>query len=745
MLGVLKARLIGSALAFATVIPSAALAQTATQSAVEEVTVTARRISENIQSVPIAVTAISAESLNRENAENLGALQGQVPNLNIVQGRASNSSANIFIRGVGQPDALMSFDPGVGVYVNDVYMSRIQGALLDVYDVSRIEVLNGPQGTLYGKNTIGGAVKIYTYQPTDEFEGAAQADYGSYDDRELRAHVSGPISDEWGYALMGYVADREGYAQDPISGRHYNSKNTWAGRGILSWTPSAKLKFDLGVDFTDENPSLSVGKSVNALYSTDLGFGTINIIEVPKPGQYNYKTAIGSDLPNHANYLHHAGMDLTATYEINSDWTFKSITSWRNLAFRTFEDIDATPAQLGDVKVAFNQHQYSQEFQLLYSTTDFHAVGGVYALRENVSSDQFDIANNLLTFFGLPLDLTKFVNDDLTTTSYAAYGSADYDFAPGWTLSAGLRGTYEKKDYSFGYFFTGTLALPGFDFAAKDHWSDLSPSFTLSYKPTDDTMLYARAAKGFKSGGFNGRADNIDEARPFKPETLWSYEIGAKTSWFDDRLVANGDVFYGNYKDFQARISTGSGITGDFAVLNAGKLKQYGAELELFARPTDQLQLDAEIGLLHASYDQFLDPQFGPGDPRDNRSWETPAFAPHVTARLGALYTVSLGGNGFLDFAGDWNYRARQALAVDNSDLTTHVPFPGMFAKSYTVLNGRIEWRADDERWYLAAFGRNLTNKVYAVDAQEFSSVAGIRTTYFGEPRTFGVEAGVRF
>ncbi len=257
-------------------------------------------------------------------------------------------------------------------------------------------------------------------------------------------------------------------------------------------------------------------------------------------------------------------------------------------------------------------------------------------------------------------------------------------------------------------------------------------------------MLYARVARGFQSGGFNGRANNAGEEAPYSPETLTSYEIGAKTQWMDNRLIANLAVFYNAYSDFQARVG---GTVVDpvlhipvavLTVLNAGQLDISGAELELNYHPMQPLRLDAEIGYLDASYGEFKDSRF----PGGSRAFQTPAFSPDWTARFGGVYTWDLPNNGSLVFAADANYRSRMALAVDNTfvigNVGTTTEIPGMFQDAYWLFNASVTWNINSAL-SVALQGRNLSDEVYKTDAQEFSSVGLVRTAYFGAPRTVNV------
>lgn len=710
----------------------------------EKVTVTARRVEESLQDTPVAVSAFSEKQLERLGAENVGALQGSVPNLNIVQGRGSNSSANIFIRGVGQPDALATFDPAVGVYVDDVYISRIRGALFDVYDMARVEVLRGPQGTLYGKNTIGGALKIVTLKPAEEFSGRVQVGLGNYNLFEVKARASGAIGENLRGLISLYSADRDGYVTDPVLNREYNDKNTKAGRVSLYWDASEKTEVRLNLDYTHEKPKMTVGRQENTL-SLASGFSLIP----PPAGEFNFQTRTTASLPNNQNVLDHYGAGLTVTHELDKAWTIKSISSARALSYTDYIDIDATQFEAGDVLVDVDQSQMSQEVQFLYDNGGpVRMVGGLYALKETIKSHQEAYGDDL--FFATTF--TRFIDDDQDTTSLAAFASVDYDISPTVTLTGGLRFTDEQKDY----FRTTTIAssllaftLPPFSpvtFNVSDSWQDVSPNVTLTWRPSDDRTFYAKVSKGFKSGGFNGRANGVNDPRAFEPEELWSYEAGAKLSFLDGKLTANSAIFYNQYKDFQARVSRGDVFSAVFGVINAGELTQTGAELELFYRPIRELSLQMQLGLLDASYEEFFDPRFLPlSDPRNDRSWQTPAFSPKVTLRLGGVYTVPLAEDGSIDIGGDANYRSEMALAVDNADYTSRARFGGMFQDDYWLFNARVAWLSADGRYSVALQGKNLSDEVYKVDAQEFSSVAGIRTSYFGAPRTVQVVVGVNF
>ena len=359
-----------------------------------------------------------------------------------------------------------------------------------------------------------------------------------------------------------------------------------------------------------------------------------------------------------------------------------------------------------------------------------------------MASHQEAFANDYIKpFFGLT-SFRRTVDDDLTTTSEAAYINANYALTDRLHVGVGVRYTDEHKDYprSTSTFYSNPLFNATFAFHVDDSWQDTSPMASIDYRVNDDVMLYGRVARGFQSGGFNGRANNAGEEAPYAPETITSYEIGAKTQWMDNRLIANLAVFSNSYQDFQARVG---GTVEDpilhipvavLTVINAGQLDISGAELELNYHPMEALRLDAEVGYLNASYGEFADTRF----PGGSRAFQTPAFSPDWTARFGGAYTWTLPNNGSLVVAADANYRSRMALAVDNTFVGTTTEIPGMFQDSYWLYNASLTWNVNS-LFSIALQGRNLGDEVYKTDAQEFSSVGQVRTAYFGAPRTLNV------
>jgi len=716
-----------------------------------EILVTARRTEETLQRVPASVSAFNERALERIQAQDTTGLQGAVPNLNIAQGRGSSNSTNIFIRGIGQPDALQTFDPAVGVYVDGVYFSRIRGTQLDLLDLQRVEVLRGPQGTLYGKNTIGGALSLVTRRPDQDLRGAIALSLGNYGYNEGRLSLSGPVTDTLAAGFAVLHSQRDGFVEDRVLDRDYNDKNTRAFRAALAFTPSDRLRIDLTGDYSQDNASLSTGQPLNSI--TYLVGGGVALPLPTNPQNYDFTVRTTPSLPNSTD-LRHWGASLNIAYDVSDAITLRSISAYRQLDTDDYIDIDATQLEVGDVFVGVDQNQISQEFQVNVNAGPLVGVAGLYYLREHVTSHQEAYADDLLgPILGNPTFL-RTIDDDLETTSLAAYANLSYEIVPSLRLSAGLRYTRETKEYfrttsTFSSFAPLTSAAP-FTFSAENTWEDVSPMASIDYQITDAVMIYARYARGFKSGGFNGRANSVAERSQFEPETANSYEVGIRST-IGGQLRMNLTGFYNDYRDFQARVS-GTGVdpvTGlpepRLSVLNAGELTIKGVELEAAWTPVRGLLIDAQVGYLDAQYEEFADARF----PGGSRAFQTPAFAPDWTLRFGAQYEAELGRGGFLTFGGQARHRSEMALAIDNTTISTNpalvTRIEGLFAEPYWIADARIVWENQARNFSLGLYGQNLFDEVYKTEGQEFSSIGSIRTAYYGAPATWYVRGTFRF
>ncbi|WP_240601678.1 TonB-dependent receptor [Oleiagrimonas sp. MCCC 1A03011] len=717
----------------------------------QTVTVTARRRSENLEKVPVAVSAFSSEDLKDLQANNIDGLQGAVPGLNIVPGRGSSSSVNVFIRGIGQPDALQTFDPGVGMYVDDVYYSRIQGALFDLFDVDHVEVLRGPQGTLYGKNSTGGAIKIITKQPSQTPGGSVEAKVGSFGRREGQFYFTGPLSDTLTGSLAGIYTKSDGFVTDPTTGRKYNNDDTKAVRGKLRWEPSDAFNATLSLDYTKQDTALTLGQPTAPLYATDLLLGPV-LLYTPPGGKYDFhsQTSFG---PGKGQKLKHRGAALHMNWKLSGDWNLKSITAYRKLDSNSYIDIDASQFQLGDVLVDFHQKQFSQELQLQYDNGDnLEAVYGLYYLNEKVPSHQEAYANDFIQFGGLPIDFLRTIDDDLRNKSYAGFAHVNWTFAPTWTLAAGVRYTKETKKYyrTTSAFFGAPLQAFSADPQAvidnvSKSWSAVTPSLSLQKQFNPQVMGYISVNRGFKSGGFNGRANDPNEAADpiFNPEYVWTYEMGLKMRSSDNRLQGNLAAYRSNYSDFQARVSDvvnpGSLTPSfDFPVLNAAKLRIQGLEFEGTALMGRGTRLSTQLAWMDATYQKFDDHRLNPSDPLyDPNLHKHVPFSPKFTARVALTQTFELSGGAALTFGADASYRSDTWLSVDNR--------PGLMQKAYTVTGLFGVYDSANGDWQVRTGVRNLGDKTYKTDAQEFSSVGNIQTAYYAMPRNWYLSARYNF
>lgn len=719
--------------------------QEATQ--LTEVTVSARRREESLEKVPVAVSAFSEEDMKDLQATSIDGLQGAVPNMNIVQGRGSSSSVNIFIRGIGQPDALQTFDPGVGMYVDDVYYSRIQGALISLFDVDHVEVLRGPQGTLYGKNSTGGAVKVVTKNPGSTPEGSVEATFGNYGRREGRFYGSTPLGKDgaWSASLAGAITRNDGYVHD-YSGHDFNNDDTKSVRGKLRFHPSDTFDGVLTLDYTKMDTALTLGQPVSRLTRTDLVLGTVTLLRPNLDEKYNFHTRT-SFPPNDGQELTHKGVALNMNWKLSDQWNLKSITAYRKLDSESYIDIDASQFELGDVFVGFHQKQASQELQLAFDNgSNLQSVFGAYFLRENVPSTQYAFADDLFAVAGRTVPFLRTIGDDLTTKSWAGFAHVNWEFAPSWTLAAGMRYSKESKDYdrTTSTFWGAPLTALNetVPLSRSKDWTAWTPTVSLQKQFDPQTMWYVSASRGFKSGGFNGRANSAAEAKTaeFDPETVWTFETGLKLRSADNRLQANLAAFHSNYKDFQARVSeiqNPGSLTPTFAfpVINAAKLKMDGFEAEGVALLGEGTRLSTQIGYLKAKYDRFDDARLDPSNPQYNPTiHDHVPFSPKWTARVAATQTFNLAG-GALTVGADASYRTETWLSVDN--------YAALSQKAYTLVGAFGIFDSGDGHWQFRAGVRNATNKVYKTDGQEFSSVGNIRTAYYGMPRNY--YASVRY
>ncbi len=744
-----KYTLLSSAVLIATGTVQAQEAQPAatesqTEKRLDAVTVTARRRAESLQDVPIAVSAFGEEQISNLQADDVSGLQYSTPNLYFDEGDASN--AVVYLRGVGQNDSLAFADAGVGVYVDDVFIARSQAAFLELFDTERVEVLRGPQGTLYGRNTIGGAVKFVSKRPTDEVEAYGEVGFGNFNSTILKGRLSGPISEGSIYAKGAFAySKRDGFNTNLFTGRDDGDVDSLSGRFGLYFTPSETFKLDLTFDGRVENPDSSRNPT---LTTTAVGIPdpvtaptVLQTFPIGDPFEVNVNAGELSDTTAY-------GVTGKAVWDISPSWTLESISSYRTFDFDLNLDTDGTPLRLLDVYLEQEQSQFSQEIRATFEDDGpLTFTGGVYYFHDDDLT--FSGVDNLsASIFGFPVTLFGFATSSLADTdqitdSYAVFSDLTYDFSDRLSVSAGARYTWEEKESSrrFENYFDPTVSViedtppflagvgvPGVVIEGEADFEAFTPKVSVSYDLNDDVMIYASASRGFKSGGFSGRASNDFGFQPFRPEFVWSYEGGLKSSWYDGRLVANAAIFHNDYTDIQVTSFGADPVTGVFVDLftNAAAATIQGLELEILANPTDNLSLSASLGLLNAEYDEF---NIQVGGVVTDVSDRDLVNAPEVSGSFGATYEVDISSSLTAKLHGDVAYRSDYANEVTAS--------PNLNQDAYWISNAFVSVATKDGRWEARAGVKNISDEEIRVQGFNLAAFPGLEAAFYAAPQTY--------
>jgi iron complex outermembrane receptor protein len=730
----------GSVAAGYLVLGSAATPASAQQSSeadgpsVEEIIVTARRREESLQDVPIAVTAFSAAELELSGATDLTALQQNTPNLTLQVARGSNSTLIAFIRGVGQQDPLWGFEPGVGLYVDDVYIARPQGAVLDIYDIERVEVLRGPQGTLYGRNTVGGAVKYVTRRLGSDPVLSARVHLGTHQQRDVILSAATPVTDD--VSIGGAVAlyRRDGFGKNLLTGAEHYNKDVQAFRGSLEWTPSDRVFVRLAGDVLndDSNPRHGHREAPGSGLAT--GEGVL-------PDVYDTRGGIGD-----RNSVETKGLSALVEWRISDALTFKSITAWREGDTNTVIDFDTGPAVALDVPAFYDDSQVTQEFQLVYQAERLSAVGGLYYL-DGSASGAFD------TIVGIA-NLTIATAGSVETKSYAAFADLSYRLTDSFSVSVGGRYTNDDKTGEvYRQNFTGIrspqfgnpAAVPGVlrtRYTNSRSFSEFTPRVSVSWEPSDAWTLYASWSQGFKSGGFDMRGDAFlypQTVDGYEPETVETAELGVKTSLANGRVRLNAAVFSSDYEDQQITSQVAIGTAIASFVDNAGSSEIDGAELEGSVRFTDTVSASFQVGYIDAKFNEFItfDPATGT---RRNRAAEFDfQNTPEWTAALALNWTQNFGDRGSLAIVPAVSYRDDYQLFEAAN--------PAIDQKAYYLYDLSATWTSADGKLSVGAHGRNLGDERYRVGGYFFpgATFGNVINGFYGPPRTFTLSVGYRF
>ncbi len=725
-------------------------ASTATGAQVEELVVTARRREETLKDVPVAVSAFTAETLERQAANDITTLSQTSPNTTVQTARGSNSTLISYIRGIGQQDPLWGYEPGVGLYVDDVYIYRPQGAVLDVFDVSRIEVLRGPQGTLYGRNTIGGAIKYVTNRLGDEAGGKVRATYGSYNQTDLLVEghtpVGGGLSVGGAYALY----KRDGYGTNLTTGAEHYNKDVQAYRLSAEYKPTDDLFFRLAYDRVEDDsnprhghrelPALTGGYKVLDVYDTQAGLGDSNSVTTE-------------------------GVSLTGEYHASEALTFKSITASRKGHTDTLIDFDGTPQPTLDIPATYDDRSFSQELQAVYSDETVQGVFGLYYMNSQASGEFDTIAGNVLPAFG---GVAIADGGKVNTQSFAAFFDVSANFTDRFKVSLGARATRDHKRANvYRITYLGAVRTPyqggparapfavNTNYSAEKTFEQFTPRLSASYELSDDLNTYVSYSKGYKSGGWDMRGDAA--ATPitkdgYDPETVDAYELGLKGYLFDRRLSFASDVFLSKYKNQQVSTQVPLNNTIVSNIDNAGASTLYGAEFEARAVFDEHFSGTVALGYIHAEYDTF-DRFVAGGLPNPaNPSQTIPAGGAHVNVAdlYGFQNTPEWTGNVSLTWrgtVGGGELQITPMVSYRDDYQQFEQPLPLLDQKAFTLVDLTASWAPENGRFKVLLAGKNLTNERYRTGGYNFGTATYNNSVigFYGPPRTYSATVEVKF
>ncbi|MEP6785855.1 MAG: TonB-dependent receptor [Sphingomonadales bacterium] len=759
-----------------TAMSGTAFAQTATsqpqvdaQDSEGEIVVTAQRREERLIDVPIAVSAVNTAALERANVQSVANIESLVPNIQINQTPGNSFSPLISIRGLApSADTSLARDQPVGIYIDGVPVAKSTGAAFDTVDLERIEVLRGPQGTLYGKNTIGGAVNLVTKAPTGEFGGQIYLSAGEWGRFARKVSVNLPDISGFKIKLAYSGTTTGGYWRNAATGKDWNSGDLEAGRVDILYDNGGPFtaRYSYDISNSEATPVILAINSVASTFPAALLSRTTGRVFTNRPGRDD----VSADSALQSNFQT-TGHSLTLNYDLGSgalgDVSLKSITARRTLETRSQSDFDGTPSDLVRFILNNDYNAFSQEFQILGTASEFrYTLGGFYL------KDRYDVYNPRWNFQlgGNRFDLSQRGGG---SRSLAGYGQ--FTWTPGFLdrkldISVGLRYTDERKtaeelflantNYAAnpaaplsGVFQRDAAgnpitrsgqpaagARPGaggigpsdlIPISRSDTFNQFNPEFNLVYKLRQNWTVYGRIATGFKSGGINDTAStNSAFNTPYSPEDLLSFEIGTKFSSPDRRINLSVAGYHSIYRNFQAGVFVPALVTTN--IINAGKAKFTGVEVEGSIRPIDQLTINFGGGYLDARYTDFVLPD----GTNVTATYKIP-LAPEWNYLIGGVLRLPVGG-AMLETSANWSWRSKQWGTITPDELAAR--------KAYGTLEGRIALTniqlGRGNKLEVAVFGRNLTDTEYWNSGINLGVLA---VRQWADPRSFGAEARIRF
>ncbi len=745
-----------AAVAQEAVVGSPGSAQQQSQSGgLDEIVVTARRVEESAQRTPIAITALSGDDLAQRQISDLSGVQYSAPNVNIATYPGDASSITIQMRGQVQTDLVATNDPAIGVYLDGVYLGRGNGSSLTTLDLARIEVLRGPQGTLFGRNTTGGALNIVSQDPVDRFEGWVSGRVASFGEFEASGALNVPAAENLAIRGAFLHSQNNGYFRSDYSGERLLDSNTDVARIKLSWQPTDTLSFLLSGDYSEITGNGAAFKLISVTPGAFLTF--LPGAQPDVDGGRTLDSYIGGDSYRNDTALDNEyraelwGTSLTATLDLGGA-EVKSITAYRELKREAAFDYDGTPYIVAEAaSVDLSQQQFSQELQLSGEGFDDRLAytAGLFYFTEKAR----DITRNDYLIGLAPPPFTRAITDGaVKNESYAAYAQATYALFENTRITAGLRYTKDKRELinrnrgflsdTFGGPVTSescSLAVVVRDDPAVCR-ATLNASFGywsyalgIDQQLSDTTMVYARTGRSYKAGGFNIRSTRVpDSFAPFQPEQLTDYEIGLKTELFDRRLRNNIAVFYSDYRDMQRTLQVatpaGPNPSANFTT-NAEKAHIFGIENETTVR-IGGFEATVTAGYLEPVYDEYRDQ----APPFADRSEEPFIEVSKFNASIAASYEL-IADFGLIRFAGDYSYRSKFYFAPQDT----------VFQKGYGLANAMITVEPDAVPGLeVSAYVRNLTDQYYNVYMLQLPAL-GFASVTPGRPRSVGMSAKYRF
>jgi len=727
--------------------PDSAAADAADEGGIASVVVTAQRREQNIQNVPIAITALGAEALEGQLDSGPSDIARLVPNLysNPTGGRSSRP--RWFLRGVGvNTSSLVS---PIGVYFDEVHLSNLDLHSFPLFDLERVEVLRGPQGTLWGKNTTGGAIHFISKKPTFDSNGYVKLGVGNLDQKALEGAFGGTLIDDKLAGRISYLHDeRGGWARNTLTGdKRAGEYDDNAVRGQLLFTPTENIEATLNVHFRSIDsygvPGYSVG--VRAGGANDFGYVSPAGPDPQIGDAVNRNNDLSQELKSN-------GQSLNLKFQLG-DFTLTSLTAYEEVETGLFGDREQSPDEVIRTYDLREGHQVSQEIRLTSSPDKpLTWIAGLYYFNDSQDGDSTSATlPSVPQKFGVFYQNTRSTVD---TESYAGFGSVSYQFTPRFSTTAGLRWTTETIGIELqgvdggargatvysnvGEWWRRTsLATPLRVNAVQNEentWDAWTYDFTPSFQLTDDINLFFRYARGFRSGGYNASVTTQAAVNTVQPERNDSYELGTKTAWLDGRLIANATAFYYEWNDMQLNIQgvTSTGLNAS-TLKNAALGKGHGLELELTAVPIDSLRIGLNGSYLHARYEDFKE-TLANGSIVDHSGLKF-ARAPEKTVGLDAEYTIPFTNGHELKFGTDWQYQSGiYYSSVDQVD-------PLQKQGGYTIGNAQISYAID--RVEISAFLRNLTDKSY--DIITVVPANGAYRTTTGYPQTYGLSFRASF